>query len=113
MAEMSKSRKELERKLLDIKNQNGLKGVYFEPPENLKIFYPCIVYNLREVRDSYADNVRYIERDVYSITLIELDADSPVYHYMLNSIPNIRMNSSYTSDGLYHKSFSVEVVRKI
>lgn len=110
---MSKSRKELQRKLLDVKIQNGLKGVYFEPPENLKIFYPCIVYNLRGVRDSYADNVVYLGRDEYSITLIELDPDSPVYRQMLTSIPNIRMDSAYTSDGLYHKSFTVEVVTKI
>lgn len=55
-----------------IKNGN----VYFQPPESLKINYPCIIYNHLSYPTIYANNETFIRQEAYQIILIDKDPDS-------------------------------------
>ena len=48
----------------------GSGNVYFQPPENLKVRYDCIVYERSEIETVHADNAPYRLLDRYQVTVI-------------------------------------------
>lgn len=50
-------------------------NVYFQPPENFKLSYPCIVYQLADLTDRKANNRTYTQMDRYQVTYITRDPD--------------------------------------
>lgn len=54
------------------------KNVYFQPPSNLKMQYPAIVYQ-RDVADTiFANNSPYRRTMMYQVTVIDRNPDSKV-----------------------------------
>ena len=80
----------------------GSRNVYFQPPESLKLKYPCIVYNLATIETINADNKNYLLLNRYTVTLIHTDPDNDVKTDILNSFRNVSMDTVYTKDNLYH-----------
>jgi len=73
--------------------------VYFQPPANKQIIYPCIVYKLENFDVTFADNDAYRDMDEYSITYITRDPDDE----NIRKIPKLRycsMTGTSTSDNL-------------
>ena len=100
---MVRPRVDLHDILVDTLNSDN---VYFQPPNNLKIQYPCIVYGLEGSTADYADNKRFSNRRRYQITLIDRNPDSLV----VSSIENLEYCSfdrSFASDGLNHFVFTL------
>lgn len=83
----------------------GNKNVYFNPPENLKMDYPCIRYEMSNINTTHADNTAYINNKQYTITLIHNDPDTKIVNDLL-SMKHTSFDRSYTSDNLYHFVFS-------
>lgn len=85
----------------------GSRNVYFQPPETVKLKYPCIVYqrgNLDGVK--YANDKIYQNRIHYIITVIDKNPDSDI----LQSVQGLPMSSfqrHYTSDNLNHDIFNI------
>lgn len=52
--------------------------VYFQPPENIQMTYPCIVYQRDYTLDQFADNGPYSHKKRYQVTIIDPDADSAI-----------------------------------
>ena len=59
----------------ELKALLGSNNVYFQPPSNLKMKYPCFVFALGSGSQSMADNKTYLYTDRYSLTYISYDAD--------------------------------------
>ena len=57
----------------------GTTHVYFQPPANVQMQYPCIVYN-REINavTKFADNLPYSYTKRYLVTVIDRDPNSQV-----------------------------------
>lgn len=53
-------------------------NVYFQPPENIKMTYPCIVYQRNYALDQFADNEHYSHKKRYQVTIIDPDSDSDI-----------------------------------
>ncbi len=53
-------RLELHAKLVDFL---GSGHVYFQPPESVRLTYPCIIYNLDDFDVKRADNELYLGKD--------------------------------------------------
>lgn len=51
-------------------------NVYFQPPETLKMQYPCIVYNRDYAVTKFADNKPYANTKRYIVTVIDRNPDS-------------------------------------
>ncbi len=80
--------------------------VYFEPPENLRLQYPCLVYGISRVNARYADNRLYIACRGYDAVLITKNPDDPVWEKMLD-LPMCRLDRRYMADNLHHFAYEL------
>lgn len=100
---MAKSRLELQ-KILE--NLMGSRNVYFQPPETVKLQYPCIVYNRSEVDVIHADNLSYATKKLYSLMLIDRNPDSEFVDKIL-SLPYCNFDRHYAAENLNHDIFTI------
>lgn len=80
--------------------------VYFMPPQEMLLSYPAIVYYVGGGSDSYADNVRFLPRTTFDVTLIEYDPMSA----KVDAIRDLKHSSYMTSfkkDGLHQHKFKI------
>lgn len=59
-------------------NLLGSRNVYFQPDENVKLAYPCIIYQRNDEAVRRADNVRYFHEKRYLVTVIDPNPDSAI-----------------------------------
>ena len=84
----------------------GSDNVYFQPPPSVKIKYPCIIFTRNRIDQTKADNIDYIRRVRYTVTLIGSDPESSIVEKLLD-IPYCSYDRFFTSDGLNHDVFSL------
>lgn len=80
--------------------------VYFQPPENLKIGYPAVVFHLSKIEIDHASDAPYKGAREYSVTLITKDPEPDVIDEILK-IPYSSLDTTYISDGMNHFVFTV------
>lgn len=80
--------------------------VYYQPPENKTLEYPCIVYELEDVLINSADNGPYSLYDRYQVTFIRHEPDSLVLRQLL-LIPNSSFSRHFATSGLNHDVFVI------
>lgn len=80
--------------------------VYFQPPENLKIGYPAVVFHLSKIKIDRASDVPYKDAKEYSVNLITKDPEPDVIDEILK-IPYSSLDTTYISDGMNHFVFTV------
>lgn len=80
--------------------------VYFQPPENLVIKYPCVVYSIRNVKNVYADDDIYKQDFYYELIVIDSDPDSEIFK-KLCKIKECKFRNFYISDNLNHFVFDI------
>lgn len=85
----------------------GSNNVYFQPPETMKLQYPCIVYFKTMVPVRYANNSPYIYRQGYTVTYIDKNPDSEVPYIILNTFRLDKIDSFYKSEGLNHTKLTI------
>lgn len=99
------SRLNLDNKLREIL---GSTNVYYQPPESVKISYPCIIYDLADIPTENADNGLYIINHRYTVTLIHRDPDNELKDLILLKLqPYCTLNKIYTADNLHHYVYDV------
>lgn len=80
----------------------GSKYVYYQPPETIKLKYPCIIYSLSDVYTRNADDRHYTMQKVYNISVISRDPDNMIAESILDELPKTRFDRHYVADNLYH-----------
>lgn len=80
--------------------------VYFQPPTNVKVEYPCIVYKRDFAETKFADNVPYNYKLRYMVTVIDRDPDSDIPGKVA-ALPMSIYNRFFTADGLNHDVYNV------
>ena len=85
--------------------QDGV-SVYFQPPENVAIQYPCIIYNRDLHAVNYADNEPYTRKIRWQVTVIDRDPDSAIPD-LIAALPLSRFVRHFTTSGLNHDIFDV------
>lgn len=93
-------------KIVDMKELNGDRHVYFQPPESLRLNYPCIVYSINDIWKKNADNKTYMQRTAYTVTVIDSDPDSEIIQKVLE-LSMCSFDRSYISDNLNHYVFTL------
>lgn len=78
------------------------RNVYFKPPNNLIMTYPCIRYALSGVDIRCANNRLYKRYNEYEVIVIDKDPDSKIYNEVLEYFPMCSFIRSYISDNLNH-----------
>lgn len=103
METITRPRTELQELLEQIMESEN---VYFQPPENKRLSYPCIVYSRNTYSSVFADNQSYIRRTRYSLILIDKNPDS-CFAEKLADIPYCAHTRSYISDNLNHDVYDL------
>lgn len=80
--------------------------VYFQPPESLKLVYPCIVYSLSDVQEKHADDTTYKMSRGYDVKYISSDPDNTVIDQLI-AWPHCRFERRVTADNLYNDCFKL------
>lgn len=84
----------------------GSDHVYFQPPENVKIEYPCIIYKRDFILLDWADNKSYLKGNRYLVTCIDADPDSEIPD-KIAALPKCVYDRFYTADNLNHNVFKL------
>lgn len=100
---MAKTRKELQSALEGI---TGVNKVYFQPPESIRLEYPCIVYSIKNHGFNHANDDKYIGVDKYEAVLIQKTYNES----LIKSILRMKFcshDAEYLNDNLYHDAFTI------
>ena len=84
----------------------GTRNVYFQPPESIKLSYPCIVYKRSTGDTQFANDTPYTFRVRYQITYIDKKPDSEMIEKLAN-LPMCTYDRHFTSDNLNHDIFNI------
>ena len=80
----------------------GSEEVNFQPPETIKLKYPCINYSKNAGDTLHADDRKYRRLQGYSITVISRDPDNTLAEDVLNHFRYCRYVRRFVYDNLYH-----------
>lgn len=100
---MARNRLELQKLLEQIL---GSRNVYFQPPTNLVMEFPCIVYTRSNSKTVYADNKKYVLKKCYQVTLINSDPDSKTLD-KLELLDYCQFDRQFKSENLYHTVYKL------
>ena len=84
----------------------GSENVYFQPPASAKMGYPAIVYSLKNLGNTHANDSVYRQLPEYQVTVIDRDADSEIVS-KVSVLPYCRFDRQYASNNLNHTVFSI------
>ena len=98
------TRLELQTKLEDIL---GSRNVYYQPPENVKIQYPCFIYSKEAPSTRNSNNKLYFFMDAYNIIYIDRNPDNEMTQKMFDNFSYIRTGAAYVTDNLNHYTFDI------
>jgi hypothetical protein len=84
--------------------ENG--NVYFQPPESIKIKFPCIVYEIDNIDIKFANDDKYLKNKKYTLTYIDKNPDNETVDKIL-SLKYCSYNRRFISDNLYHDVFTI------
>ena len=101
---MKKTRENLHQILTDIL---GSKCVYYQPPESVKLRYPCIIYSKKQPDEKRANDQIYRSTNRYDLIFITKDPDSNIAESIHKAFPMSSMDAPFISDGLYHNPITL------
>lgn len=81
-------------------------NVYFQPPPNVKMDYPCIVYHRDDENADHADNYPYKRIKRYQVKVIDRDADSELPD-KVGALSTASFDRFYTADDLNHDVYKL------
>lgn len=84
----------------------GSSNVYFQPPETIKMEYPCIVYQRSSGDSLFADNQGYRFTTRYQVTVIDKNPDNKVLARLVD-MPLCTYDRHYNTDNLNHDVFNI------
>ncbi len=81
-------------------------NVYFQPPTNLTLQYPCIKYERDAAASAFADNETYRYTKRYAVTIIDRSPDSALPDQVA-ALPMCTFDRHFTADDLNHDVFNI------
>lgn len=84
----------------------GSDQVYFQPPNNITLKYPCIIYTRDDAETKFADNNPYSFIKRYQVTSIDRNPDSTT----VTKLAKMHMcvfNRHFVVENLNHDVFSL------
>jgi hypothetical protein len=84
----------------------GSGNVYFQPPPNFKMEFPCIVYHPDNMDTHFAGNVPYSLTQRYQVTVIDKNPDSLI-PMKVARLPRCLYNRFFTAENLNHSVFNL------
>jgi len=94
---------------LDLQNElkTFIPNVYFQPPANIQMVYPCIVYNKTGKTHKFGNDRIYMWTQEYQITVMETDPDSVVADNMEKHFQYCTLDQNFTVGNLNHTTLKL------
>jgi len=89
-----------------LSNTLGSGYVYFQPPETLKINYPCIVYKRSSAITKFANDFPYICEMRYQVIVIDENPDSEIPE-KIAALPKCIFDRHYIMGNLNHDVYEI------
>ena len=86
----------------------GSTNVYYQPPENLKLKFPCIIYEWDSQDNLYANDNKYRKLRRYNITVVDKNPDSDIPD-KVGALPLCSFGRRYISNNIYHTVYSIYI----
>lgn len=80
----------------------GNVNVYYQPPANVKLQYPCVKYSLSGSSIKRANNGVYNHANRYEVIVVDPNPDSCIHETILQHLPLCNLDRGYTADNLNH-----------
>lgn len=80
--------------------------VYFQPPENINMEYPAVIYERYNINTKYADNCVFNNTTEYHVTIVDSDPDSLLVDKM-SKFRTAQFIRNYKTNGLNHDIFKI------
>lgn len=80
--------------------------VYFTPPNDTQIQYPCIIYQRYIATSEFADNIPYTRNQRYQVTVIDSDPDSLIPDKVAE-LPMCTKNRFFVAGNLNHDVYNL------
>lgn len=80
---------------------------FFQPPESLKLAYPCIIYSRERPDVIRADNLMYRRVRRYAVNYLTYDPDDPLIEQIEDHFPMCRLVRTNTASGLNHYHYDL------
>lgn len=84
----------------------GSSNVYFQPPSNIQMQYPCIIYKWDAADTIFADNSPYRFARRYQVTVIDRNPDSEIPD-KIAALSLCKFDRFFTADNLNHDVFNL------
>lgn len=81
-------------------------NVYFQPPTNVSMNYPAIVYSRNAMGRLKANGNTYNSNTAYDVTVIDMNPDSPIVGELLK-LRYCEFNRQFVTDGLNHTTLKI------
>lgn len=89
-----------------LKDLLGSGNVYFQPPSNVRMKYPAIVYSRDDIKTDFADNRPYKNMRRYQVTVIDKDPDSDIHEKLLD-LPRCSYDRFFAAEDLNHDVYNL------
>lgn len=84
----------------------GSRNVYFQPPANVQMQYPCIIYERDAADAKFADDIPYRHTKRYQVTVVDRDPDSSIPD-RIAALPLCSYSRFFTADDLNHDVYNL------
>ena len=91
-----------------LKEVLGSDNVYFQPPESIRLNYPCIVYSISSGDTKYASNIPYKFDICYQITFMSRDPDDAIRE-KIAMLPMCRYDRALKTEDLNYDIFKIYI----
>lgn len=81
-------------------------NVYFQPPSNITIQYPAIIYSRKDIEKLRASNKTYQMNTAYDVTVVDRNPDSPIAEQLMK-LDYCEFDRQFITDGLNHITFKI------
>ncbi len=111
---MIRSRVEFHQQLKAFAAEHGITEVYYTPTMNVRMTYPCIVYEDTGINSKNADNLAYLRHSEYELKIITTDGDSDLPFELVDEFPYVANYSGrrFISDNLHHYVVNCRIATK-
>ena len=90
-----------------LRTKLGIQNVYFQPPEDLKMKFPCVRYKLSDIKTMKADNMLYNHTQGYELVYITREPDNILVDTMLKTFDHISFSGCQVINDLYHYRYKL------
>lgn len=84
----------------------GSRNAYFQPPANVRMNYPAIVYTRKNIDNLHANNLVYKQDVAYELTVIDSNPNSEIVS-KVSRLSKCRFDRHFAKDGLNHDTFTI------